>query len=45
MLSAHCSMVEQRVRGDRVGCAGASLVEEDEPTERRHRFDPPVKGR
>ena len=35
----------QRVRCDRIGRSGARLVEEDEPTERCHRFDPPLKGR
>jgi hypothetical protein len=33
------------VRNDRIGCAGARLVEVDQPTERRHRIDPTLNGR
>ena len=35
----------QRVRRDGIGRSRARLVEEDEPTERRHRLDPPLNGR
>ena len=35
----------QRARRDGIGRSGARLVEEDEPTERCHRLDPPLKGR
>ena len=34
----------QRARRDGIGCSGARLVEEDEPTERCHRLDPPLNG-
>ncbi len=37
--------VRQRVRGDRVGCARARLVEEDQSTERCHRLEPALKRR
>ena len=35
----------QRVRRDGIGCSRARLVEENQPTERCHRLDPPLKGR
>ena len=35
----------QRARRDGIGRSRARLVEEDEPTKRRHRLDPPLKGR
>ena len=35
----------QRARRDGIGRSRARLVEEDEPTERCHRLDPPLKGR
>jgi hypothetical protein len=35
----------QRARRDGIGGSRARLVEEDEPTQRRHRFDPPLHGR
>jgi hypothetical protein len=34
-----------RARSDRIGHSRARLVEEDQPTERRHRLDPPSNGR
>lgn len=43
MLSAHCSQGWQRARLDRVGRAAARLVEEDHPTERRHRLNPTLQ--
>ena len=35
----------QRARRDGIGGSRARLVEEDQPTERRHRLDPPLNGR
>ena len=35
----------QLARRDGIGCSRARLVEEDQPTERRHRLDPPLKRR
>jgi class 3 adenylate cyclase len=35
----------QRARRDGIGGSRARLVEEDEPPERCHRLDPPLKGR
>jgi hypothetical protein len=35
----------QRIRGHRVRCACAQLVDEDQPTERCDRLNPPLKGR
>ena len=35
----------QRARRDGIGRSRARLVEEDEPTERRHRLDPTLNGR
>ena len=35
----------QRARRDGIGRSRARLVEEDEPTERCHRLDPPLNGR
>ena len=35
----------QRARRHRIGRSRARLVEEDEPTERCHRLDPPLSGR
>ena len=35
----------QRARRDGIGRSGARLVEEDQPTERCHRLDPPLNGR
>ena len=35
----------QRARRDGVGRSAARLVEEDQPTERRHRLDPALHGR
>lgn len=35
----------QRPGRDGIGGSGARLVKEDEPTERRHRLDPTLKGR
>ena len=35
----------QRARRDGIGRSRARLVEEDQPTERCHRLDPPLKGR
>ena len=35
----------QRARRDGIGGSGARLVEEDQPTERCHRLDPPLYGR
>jgi len=35
----------QCARRDGIGCAGARLVEEDEPAERGHRLAPALKGR
>ena len=35
----------QRARRDRIGRSRARLVEEDQPTERCHRLDPPLNGR
>ena len=35
----------QRARRDGIGHSRARLVEEDQPTERCHRLDPPLKGR
>jgi hypothetical protein len=35
----------QRTRRNGIGGSGALLVEEDDSTERRHRLDPPLKGR
>ena len=34
----------QRARRDGIGRAGAWLVEEDQPTKRRHRLDPPLRS-
>jgi hypothetical protein len=35
----------QRARRDGIGRTASRLVEEDEPTERRHRLEPPLNGR
>ena len=35
----------QRARRDGIGRSRARLVEEDQPTERCHRLDPPLNGR
>ena len=35
----------QRTRRDGIGRARARLVEEDQPTERCHRLNPPLNGR
>jgi hypothetical protein len=44
MLSAHCSNVGSAP--DETGSdAPVRLVEENQPTERRHRLDPPLNGR
>ena len=45
MLSAHCSKRRHRSRRDGIRCSRARLVEEDQPTERRHRLDPPLNRR